>query len=70
MSKNKASSAEDYPYVEHAIRGLYKRNDVRHIDESLDNTGRVECYRSMLRFPPSLLAYKDDNDGSARGYKG
>ena len=67
MSAAEARSA--FPYVEWAVGGASRRNDVRRIGEYAPN-GHADCYRSMLRFPETLPAYAEHNQGSVKGYKG
>lgn len=58
-----------FPYVDCAIGGLNRRNDVRRLEDYKPN-GYADCFRTVLRFPKAFPAYVEYNGGSVAGYEG
>jgi hypothetical protein len=70
MTESKTTTNQEaFPYVDCAIGGLNRRNDVRRIDDYKPN-GHADSFSTMLRFPESFPAYVAHNEGSVKGYAG
>jgi AAA domain len=65
---------DPYPYVDSAVGGVNKRNNVIRLDEYAPN-GHVDCFTTYLRFPESFRAHVEHNaqqegSQSVKGYRG
>ena len=65
---------DPYPYVDSAVGGVNKRNNVIRLDEYAPN-GHVDCFTTYLRFPESFRAHAEHNaqqegSQSVKGYRG
>src|SRR5215218_9303688 len=68
-ASKKNYSRDPYPYVDSAVGGVNKRNNVIRLDEYAPN-GHVDCFTSYLRFPESFRAHVEHNAQSVKGYRG
>jgi len=59
----------DYKYIEVAIGGVNKRNNVVEIGEFKIPEGKADCYRTVFRFPNAFKEHVA-NMGTVAGYKG
>jgi hypothetical protein len=69
-----STGKDHFPYVDSAVGGVNKRNNVIRLDEYAPN-GHVDCFRTYLRFPESFRAHAEHNaqqEGrdSVKGYRG
>jgi hypothetical protein len=67
-------SRDPYPYVDSAVGGVNKRNNVIRLDEYSPN-GHADCFTTYLRFPESFRAHVEHNaqqegSQSVKGYRG
>jgi AAA domain len=75
MSASETNYSRDpYPYVDSAVGGANKRNNVIRVDEYAPN-GHADCFTTYLRFPESFRAHVEHNaqqegSHSVKGYRG
>lgn len=66
---------EAFVYVDTAVGGPHRRNNVVRTDAFAPPPGAVDCFRTYLRYPDDLLRYMETNrnaagDPSVAGYPG
>lgn len=59
----------DYKYIEVALGGVNKRNNVVELGRLKNPTGQTDCYRTVFRYPEAFKQHVD-NMGTVKGYKG
>jgi hypothetical protein len=75
MSASETNYSRDpYPYVDSAVGGVNRRNNVVRLDEYSPN-GHADCFTTYLRFPEAFRAHVEHNaqqEGrdSVKGYRG
>jgi hypothetical protein len=67
-------SRDPYPYVDSAVGGVNRRNNVIRLDEYSPN-GHADCFTTYLRFPEAFRAHAEHNaqqegNQSVKGYRG